>query len=69
VDLRTGLDDVSKRKFFTIQGLELQPACPALSAVAIPTELPRLSKGKRVIENLVNDIKMDLKRKGSTMWC
>jgi hypothetical protein len=25
VDLRAGLDDLEKRKFFTLQGLELRP--------------------------------------------
>jgi hypothetical protein len=32
VDPRAGLDDVEKRKFFTLQGLELRPlGCPACS--------------------------------------
>jgi hypothetical protein len=32
MDLRTGMDDVEKRKFLTLPGLEVQPlGCPALS--------------------------------------
>jgi hypothetical protein len=43
VGLGTNLYSVKKRKFLTLPGLELRPLCPpARSAVAIPTELPRL---------------------------
>jgi hypothetical protein len=38
---RAGLDDVEKRKFLTLVGLELRRlGRPARSAVAIPTALP-----------------------------
>jgi hypothetical protein len=43
VSARTGLDDVEKRKFLTLPGLELRSLCrPASKPVAIPTELSRL---------------------------
>jgi hypothetical protein len=44
VDPRAGLDDVDKRKFLTLQGLELLLGRP----VAIPTELFRLTAVKSV---------------------
>jgi hypothetical protein len=40
---RTGLDDVEKRKFLTLPGLELRPLShPACSQFAIPNMLSRL---------------------------
>jgi hypothetical protein len=40
---RAGLDDVEKRKFLTVPGLELRPlGLPTHSAVAIPTALSQL---------------------------
>jgi hypothetical protein len=45
VDLIAGLDDVEKRKFLTLPGLELRPlCCPVRKLVAIPTTLPLLTK-------------------------
>jgi hypothetical protein len=43
VDLRAGLDNLEKRKFLTLPGLELRPlGRPARSVVAIPTALSQL---------------------------
>jgi hypothetical protein len=43
VDLGAGLDDLEKRKFLTLPGLELRPlGRPARKLVAIPTTLSRL---------------------------
>jgi hypothetical protein len=39
MDLRAGLEDLEKRKFLTLPGLELRPLG---RPVAIPTELSRL---------------------------
>jgi hypothetical protein len=51
---RAGLDDVEKRKFLTILGLELRLlGRPARSIVAIPTELSRNLTWKVVTLNLI----------------
>jgi hypothetical protein len=43
VDPRAGLDDVEKRKFLSLPGLELQSlGRPARQPLAIPTEQSRL---------------------------
>jgi hypothetical protein len=36
MDLRAGLDDLGKRKFFTLQGFELQPVASRYTDWAIP---------------------------------
>jgi hypothetical protein len=36
VDLRAGLDDLEKRKFFNLPGLELQPVASCYTDYAIP---------------------------------
>jgi hypothetical protein len=52
VDPRAGLDDLEKRKCFTLPGLELRPlCCPARSSrsadYAVPA--PDLGVGRRII--------------------
>jgi hypothetical protein len=39
VDPRAGLDDVEKRKFWTLLGLELQPVASSYTDYAIPAPL------------------------------
>jgi hypothetical protein len=38
--LRTGLDDVVKRKFLTLPGLEARPLCPARSQYCTDYAIP-----------------------------
>jgi hypothetical protein len=42
VDLTAGLDDLEKKKFLTLLGLELRPLGSPARPVAIPTTLSRL---------------------------
>jgi hypothetical protein len=39
VDLRAGLDDLEKRKFLTVPGLELQPVASRYTDYTIPAQL------------------------------
>jgi hypothetical protein len=57
VDTRVSLDDVEKRNFLIIPGLELQPVGrPARYPVAVPTALSRLLVHSRYNSNIKHGI-------------
>jgi hypothetical protein len=60
VDPRTSSDDVEKRKFFTLPGLELRP----LGRAALSQSLYRLRYPRSLISSLFDPIKMYIR----TTW-
>jgi hypothetical protein len=53
MDPRAGLDDMEKRKFFTLPGLELQPVASRYTDYAIPAPILSQVVGLYVTEILL----------------